>query len=992
MGGRVLGESELRAGFSGHRLVAAAVFFVLVATVFMAFATVPANDAADNDARTQSAGNRALRIGWAGFSNDVTTLNPLLFTMTVEWTTMWPCYSTILTYDANATEIGDLARTWTMSGDGLNWTFRLYESAQFYDKNNPPPPVGSGPVHPLSARDVIFTYNLIQNSTSSSLHNYLPEVGGVRLISSMSWGPTMYDLHIRLSSPFAPFLASLHTIPILPMYIWQGRAWNWANFDTGIAPCIGSGPLYYNLDGLPGYSNVELVRSPTWLGTEERGWQLKCNKVVFYNEFSSYSAEQDLRNGVIDIMEWCPADQYLISIPTIPDVVRQSSNTGFEFEYNMNQMTDTMRAELGGKYRQGYNNQLLIDPIVRLALTMSVDKQAFIDTVIDGLGMPADSWVPYNHPYHYVYGSDRTDQPVSFDPQAARTMLRNAGWTYDISGAYVPEWDLETYPLCQYGGSNALQFRFYTIADSVDWDIGARLIANWASLAGIDLWSGYAIKTIGELNSAWAIADFDLWLWNWVFSLTSEVSADIMSVMTTAQIGAWSDCFYSNETYDVLFEQSLVTMEPKQRRLITDELQRMAYENHGSQPVAYRDDLFAMKSSAPDMWSKWGDWSSNWILEPSQAHPWLYTMIAPASNPPPKLFVNPVFDGYVNQTLALTATATDNSANLEYRWIFGDGSKSSWSTSPDVAHVYASPGDYVATVVVVEADSLDHYMTSATTVVNVTQSTNQAPTIGSFLVNATRTCIGWSVDFTCSASDADGDTLELVFDFGDGTSWTTSVASPATVVATHAYVAHGAFNAGVTVSDGIAPAVSAGPLTVKVFDTTFKFRLTLGWNLITLPLVDHNLTARTLGLTTGDVVVRWNSWTKTYESYIVGGSPLPSDFALEKHRGYWVYVTANRTITILGNYAVGLQTFSVQVPTGGGWALIGFASLNTTRHASNVPAMASGMAVTTVVRYDPGHRYYLSYIVGLPPSDFPLTPGEGYWIWVTGSGTISYYP
>ena len=72
--------------------------------------------------------------------------------------------------------------------------------------------------------------------------------------------------------------------------------------------------------------------------------------------------------------------------------------------------------------------------------------------------------------------------------------------------------------------------------------------------------------------------------------------------------------------------------------------------------------------------------------------------------------------------------------------------------------------------------------------------------------------------------------------------------------------------------------------------------------------------------------------------------------------------------------------------------MIGFASLNTTRHASNIQVMYSGGPVLVVTRYDPSKCLHSSQVVGVPPMDSPIVPGESHSIFASANGTLSYYP
>jgi hypothetical protein len=97
------------------------------------------------------------------------------------------------------------------------------------------------------------------------------------------------------------------------------------------------------------------------------------------------------------------------------------------------------------------------------------------------------------------------------------------------------------------------------------------------------------------------------------------------------------------------------------------------------------------------------------------------------------------------------------------------------------------------------------------------------------------------------------------------------------------------------------------------------------------------------------------------------------------------------TLVLNGDIPDTAQSLTVTVPAGGGWALIGFNSLNTTRHASDIKTMTTGGNVTTVAGYITATGAYQVYI-GTPRTDFLLVPGQGYWIYCDASLVLSYSP
>lgn len=193
--------------------------------------------------------------------------------------------------------------------------------------------------------------------------------------------------------------------------------------------------------------------------------------------------------------------------------------------------------------------------------------------------------------------------------------------------------------------------------------------------------------------------------------------------------------------------------------------------------------------------------------------------------------------------------------------------------------------------------------------------------------------------------------------------------------------------------DGSAAAKDFYPLTNPVTKPIYTMVLGRGWNVISLPLVEHGYLASTLGLNPGDMVSRWNSTTRSYQTHIVG---IPvNDFPVNPNTGYWINVpNGTRTLTLYGSLPTITQSRTITVPRGGGWELIGFTGFNTTRHASDIPAMYSSPGSITIVSYwNTSKKAYTNWLSIIPTvNDFVLVPGQGYEIFCTASGLLSYEP
>ena len=853
-----------------------AVTFAVVVLALPSVVSSPGGTATTNAGESVDV-DRRFTVGVSELRMD--TLNPIVLTTVSEWMTISPCYSALLRYDDEMEVDGDLARSWSV--DGPTWHFELVDNAYFVD---PADPTNTG--HPVTAADVIFTYSVFRNvSTMHPLGPPLPEV----TFELSSTGP--YDVTIELNRSYAPIVSSLVSIPILPEYIWGGV--DPLSF-TNEHP-IGSGPFYSAEDGLPVDGEFVLMRNPIWYMEEERGWKPRVDSWVLKECGPWDWAFAALTEGEVDFMIDVPRDLFLDEIPLYPELVGYGHSGGFVYEFNLNQMTDELRDALGGSFAMGTNNQLLQDPVIKEAMAMCVNKDAFVLDVLDGCGAAADSLIPQSNPWHYTYGEAPEEEVIPFDTDGARTMLMAAGWGYDRYGSPATS---ETVPLCKAGGVDPLSFRFATIDTEQEWTDGAMLIKGWCAEAGIelDVW----VHSVAEMNSIWFCADYDVWLWDWIFDIASDPS-DILSLMTTDAIGSWSDCFWSNSTYDALYNESVEEMEVDVRKGIVNEMQAMLYEDAACQCVAYRDDLYAANLTD---WINYGDLEADHMFLPDVTPTWLSLRIHPTDNYAPVVEIDSAFMGEAGAVINVDATIWDDDpmTELEYRWFWGDGTSTDWipGDSGVSSHVYSAGGQYTAYVAAREASSSngydDYFMTSNKTLITISATVTSC-------------------------------TLELV----------------------------------------------------------------AGWNLVTVPLINHGHDASTLGLSVGDMISKWDPATQTYvKSYIVGISGPDQDFTIEPSWSYWIYSGTTKSLILWGEVPSGEQSRTVTVPPGGGWVQVGLASLRTDLWASDIVDMYDPPLLEMVSRWNADTQTYSNYLVQFGLIDFQLSPGDGLWLYVGMSGELSY--
>ncbi len=171
--------------------------------------------------------------------------------------------------------------------------------------------------------------------------------------------------------------------------------------------------------------------------------------------------------------------------------------------------------------------------------------------------------------------------------------------------------------------------------------------------------------------------------------------------------------------------------------------------------------------------------------------------------------------------------------------------------------------------------------------------------------------------------------------------------------------------------------------------------LTAGWNLFSLPLLASNYTSASLGLPNGSMVVKWNPRAQSYGSvFLVGHSPPSTAFPLTEGAGYWIYVMSACTLVMYGDVPTTTHYYQWDVPSEGGWVLVGFPMTPDAWHASDIASWSDlPESIDMVCYYDNPAGAYVTYIAGFTPSPgFGLTPAMGYWVHLDHSVTVAYGP
>lgn len=271
-----------------------------------------------------------------------------------------------------------IARDWSFGPDSLSVTFRLrpwvWEDGA-----------------PLTARDVASSFALFTSPVVAS-----PRRGGfadVAAVAALDDRTVRYDLRRRLADPL---FAAWHAI--LPAHLTDAldpaavRSW-----PLNQRP-LASGP--FRLESWARNQALVLVRNERYPGPPAR-----LDRLVFRIVPDETARLVELETGAVDVVDELPLE------------------AAARLERGGAVVVHRVRGRLVGHLQWNLRNPLFADRRVRRALSLAIDRAAFVEGLLDGYAQPAASPIP-----PALWAHDAALAPDPFDPARARALLAEAGW------------------------------------------------------------------------------------------------------------------------------------------------------------------------------------------------------------------------------------------------------------------------------------------------------------------------------------------------------------------------------------------------------------------------------------------------------------------------------------------------------------------------------------------------------------------------------------
>ncbi len=474
----------------------------------------------------------------------------------------------LLGYTPTGDLVGAAADHWTISEDGLTYTFHIRESARWSNGD------------PVTAEQFAFSLRrLVDPATAAFYAQMLGAIVNAEEIIAGEMPPASLGVEaadpqtlvIRLRRP-TPFLLSLLSVPnTFPVH--PGSLAEHGDEFTRPGKLLSNGA--YVLDAWEPGSLLELSRNEYYWNNAETSIDTVRHHVVTQEmtELNRYRA------GELQITANVAPDSFRRVRETRPDELHVAPYLGVYY-YGFNLSKPPFKD----------------NPQLREALSMAIDREVLVTSIIGRGEEPAYSWVPPGvanyEPRRVSYAEQTQDERNAH----ARRLLHEAG----------------------YGPDKPLQIELRYITSDTEQRIALAVQSMWRDVLGVET------KLINE--------EFQVLLAN-------VRAAEITQVFRSSWVGDYNDAHtflstleggnpanltgYENDEYDTLMQQAADQVDPARRRLFLEEAERVLLADHPVMPLYF---YVSKHLVSPDVIG-WGDnvldyhYSQHLSLAPDVATP-----------------------------------------------------------------------------------------------------------------------------------------------------------------------------------------------------------------------------------------------------------------------------------------------------------------------------------------------------------------------------------
>ncbi|MFE1904335.1 ABC transporter substrate-binding protein [Streptomyces gardneri] len=507
-------------------------------------------------------------------SQSIDSLSPFLAQKLTSTSIHRLAYEYLTNYDAkDARTIPGLATAWSPSADKLTWTYTIREDSKWSDGK------------PATAEDAAWTFNKMMTDPNAATAN-----GSFTANFKKVTATDPRTLVIELKKPQATMTAL--DVPIVPKHVWE-KVGDFSKFNNDQQfPIVGNGPFVITDFKVDQY--IKLKPNKTfWRGAPQ------FDELVFKYYKDGDAAVAALQKGEVSFVpNLTPAQAAALKSQKNIKVNDAPGRRFFAIATNPG-----ARSQDGKTFGNGH--KALLDPAVRKALFLAVDRTTIVDKVFQGHAVEGEGYIPPR--FGSYFWKPENAQKRAYDPAGAEKVLDAAGYRKNGEGKRVGK------------DGKPLDFRILCHAtDPNDKAIGKYLQEWWGKL-GI----GLKVECLDSVSDPWVKGDYDLAFDGWSVNPDPDYVLSIHTCGTlpaTPKDSGATDNFICDKEFDTLYAQQAVEYDAAKRADLVKRMQSRLYDTGYMNIMAYPNALEAyrtdqiksittMPEAAGNLWGQDGYWS-----------------------------------------------------------------------------------------------------------------------------------------------------------------------------------------------------------------------------------------------------------------------------------------------------------------------------------------------------------------------------------------------
>ncbi|WP_062234785.1 ABC transporter substrate-binding protein [Fictibacillus sp. FJAT-27399] len=441
---------------------------------------------------------------------------------------------TLVTFAEGKTTVKPLLATkWSMSDDGLTYTFKLRKGVKFQDGTD------------FNAKAVEYNFNRWMNAKDhDKFYMYGSVFGGfsgdknhaIEAVDAVD----PHTVTFKLKYPKPTFLKDL---ALTPFSISSPSAIKKQGDKYGSHP-VGTGPFIFK----------EWKRDDRIVLSKNKNYWLKgfpkLDQVIFRTIKENSARLNALRSGEVDMADGLDSGniEQIQNNKDFQILNRPPLNIGY-LGFNVK--------------RKPFDNKL-----VRQALNIAVDKKAMIKSFFADQAIPAKNPIPPT-----IDGYNNEIDAYPYDPQKAKALLKKAGypdgfkmelWAMPVSRPYMPDADRV---------AEFLQSSFEKIG------VKAKIVTYE--------WGTYLDKVKG--------GEADSFLLGWT-GANGDADDFIYTLWHEKNIGSMNSTFYANKELNSLLDEARTSIDQEKRKQLYRRAQEIMHEDAPILPLVHTTPALAARA------------------------------------------------------------------------------------------------------------------------------------------------------------------------------------------------------------------------------------------------------------------------------------------------------------------------------------------------------------------------------------------------------------